>query len=157
MDQSGDPNSKDAAKKDNPCTATDQTGWGCGGPPCSYAPQYPCSNGQYTIPDEFACHDGSTSSTWTGAGGDPCASHGGAAYHFDHAGVMAMANQGRPHSGGSQFFLTMAATSFLNGGYPIFGDVEGGVDVVKAIGATATDANDRPTTDVFILSVRPVG
>ena len=148
MDQAGDPLSKDVNQKAR---------WGTGGPSCDLAPQYPCSNGQYTIPDEFACKDGTASSTWTGARGDPCKDHQGLLYKFDHAGLMAMANTGRAHSGASQFFLTMASATFLDGGYPVFGEVEGGIEVVKAIGAVPTDSSDRPITDVFIHQVTVVG
>lgn len=137
MDQTGDPTSKDASKKD---------AWGTGGP-------------GYTLPDEFACSDGNTSSTWTGAGGDPCSGHDGLKYRFDKAGMVAMANTGRPQSGGSQFFITMAPASFLDGGYPLFGQTEddASTNVVKSIGNVATDGNDRPVQDVFILHASVVG
>ena len=136
MDQAGDPNSKDPAK---------QSQWGSGGP-------------GYSLPDEFACKDGTVSSTWTGAGRDPCKDHGGLRFLFDHAGIMAMANTGSPNSGGSQFFLTLAPASFLNGGYPVFGEVEGGLDVVKAIGNVETvgPPSDRPVKDVLINKVTVV-
>lgn len=131
MDQAGDPNSKDPAK---------QAQWGTGGP-------------GYTIPDEFACKDGNVSSKWTGAGRDPCSEHGGLQFRFDHAGVMAMANTGQAHSGGSQFFLTQTATSFLDGGYPIFGNTadDASTKVVVDIGNVKTDGQDHPTPDVLII------
>ena len=40
---------------------------------------------------------------------------------FAGEGVLAMANTGRPHTGGSQFFITLAATPWLNGHHTIFG------------------------------------
>lgn len=151
MDQAGDPLSKDKSQ---------EAAWGTGGPACSLNPSYPCdSRGHYSIDDEFACKDGTRSNTWTGAGGDPCASHGGSLYDFSQPGVLAMANTGQPHSGGSQFFITMASATFLNGGYPIFGQTEDAqsLAVVKAIGAVPTDSQDRPIQDVLINKVTVVG
>jgi cyclophilin family peptidyl-prolyl cis-trans isomerase len=51
---------------------------------------------------------------------------------FDEAGVLGMANAG-PSSNGSQFFITMAPTADLNGGYTIFGRVIDGMDVVNSL------------------------
>lgn len=51
---------------------------------------------------------------------------------FDRAGLLAMANAG-PDSNGSQFFITLGPAEHLNGGYTIFGEVIGGMDVVESI------------------------
>jgi cyclophilin family peptidyl-prolyl cis-trans isomerase/protein-disulfide isomerase len=51
---------------------------------------------------------------------------------FDRPGILGMANSG-PGSNGSQFFITMAATPHLNGGYTIFGDVLSGLDVLQKL------------------------
>lgn len=51
---------------------------------------------------------------------------------FDKAGVLAMANSG-PNTNGSQFFITVTETSFLNGNYAIFGHVVKGQEVVNTI------------------------
>ncbi len=61
---------------------------------------------------------------------------------FDKAGVVAMANAGRD-TNGSQFFITFAPVTYLNGGYTIFGQVISGMDVVNKI--TLRDPDTNPT------------
>ncbi|KAF6258919.1 cyclophilin-type peptidyl-prolyl cis-trans isomerase [Scenedesmus sp. NREL 46B-D3] len=71
------------------------------------------------------------------------------------AGILSMANSGRD-TNGSQFFVTLAPTPFLDGKHTVFGRVCSGLGVVKRLGNVQTDATDRPTTDVKILRARPV-
>ena len=95
-------------------------------------------------------------------GGDPTGTgRGGPGYTFedepnDHRverGALAMANSG-PNTNGSQFFIVTAeACPWLNGLHTVFGRVTAGMDVVDAIGGTATDGQDRPLDEVRIESI----
>ena len=64
----------------------------------------------YTIEDEF----------------NPALKH-------DKAGILSMAKTGMPHSGGSQFFITLEATPHLDGKHAVFGEVISGMEVVTSI------------------------
>ncbi|MFJ2819436.1 peptidylprolyl isomerase [Streptomyces sp. NPDC087294] len=69
--------------------------------------------------------------------------------------LLAMANAG-PGTNGSQFFITLSATTWLTGKHTIFGEVsdEASKKVVDAIGTTDTNQrNDRPLKDMVIESV----
>jgi peptidyl-prolyl cis-trans isomerase A (cyclophilin A) len=70
----------------------------------------------------------------------------------DAEGVLSMANAG-PDTGGSQFFITLAATPWLDGRHAVFGKVTSGMDVVRGIGAVQTDARDRPVEPVVMERV----
>ncbi len=67
-------------------------------------------------------------------------------------GMFSMANAG-PNTGGSQFFITLAPTPWLDGKHAIFGRVTGGQEIVDRIAAVPRDRNDRPKSPVVIRSV----
>ncbi|KAK1991234.1 cyclophilin type peptidyl-prolyl cis-trans isomerase/CLD [Colletotrichum falcatum] len=66
------------------------------------------------------------------------------------AGVLSMANAG-PDTNGSQFFVTLAPTPWLDGKHTIFGRVKSGLSVVKRMGLVKTGPEDRPLEEVKIL------
>ena len=69
---------------------------------------------------------------------------------FDRAGLLAMANAG-PNTNGSQFFITVAKTPWLNGRHTIFGQVVEGYDTVQKIENTPTGPGNKPTQEQKII------
>jgi len=67
-------------------------------------------------------------------------------------GILSMANAG-PNTGGSQFFITVAETPWLDKHHAIFGKVVEGYEVVEAISKADKDANDKPMQPIKIESV----
>lgn len=72
-------------------------------------------------------------------------------------GVLSMARAMSPNSAGSQFFIMHQNSPHLDGQYAAFGKVTEGLDVVDAIAATKTNAQDRPATEQVIESITVSG
>lgn len=82
-------------------------------------------------------------------------SSNGFANNLSHdRGVISMARADDPDSAGSQFFITVADSDFLDSQYAAFGKVTSGMEVADAIVAIETDTKDRPVTDQVIKSIR---
>jgi len=93
--------------------------------------------------------------TGTGRGGSsiwdkPFEDEFSAKVTFDSPGILAMANAG-PNTNGSQFFITVAPTPWLNMHHTIFGKVISGYDAVQKIENTPTGPYDKPVTDQKII------
>jgi peptidyl-prolyl cis-trans isomerase A (cyclophilin A) len=106
----------------------------------------------HRVIDGFMIQGGDPLGTGTGGPGFTFGDEFSAKLKHRGAGVLSMANAG-PNTNGSQFFVTLTATPWLDNRHTVFGEVVDGLDVVKKIGVTPT-RSDRPVTPVTIESVK---
>ena len=109
----------------------------------------------HRVIDGFMIQGGDPTGTGMGGPGYKIKDEFGEGLKHDDEGILSMAYAG-PNTGGSQFFITLAPTPWLNGHHAIFGKVVEGMDVVRLIGVVPTDFRDRPREAVTMEKVEVV-
>ena len=106
----------------------------------------------HRVIDGFMIQGGDPTGTGRGGPGYRIRDEFGPGLAHDDEGILSMANAG-PNTGGSQFFITLAPTPWLNGHHAMFGKIIKGMDVVREIGSVDTDSQDRPRDPVVMEKV----
>eukprot|EP00232_Nephroselmis_pyriformis_P017870 CAMPEP_0182885726 /NCGR_PEP_ID=MMETSP0034_2-20130328/19784_1 /TAXON_ID=156128 /ORGANISM="Nephroselmis pyriformis, Strain CCMP717" /LENGTH=219 /DNA_ID=CAMNT_0025019005 /DNA_START=79 /DNA_END=735 /DNA_ORIENTATION=- len=114
----------------------------------------------HRIIKDFMIQGGDPTATGTGGEsiyGDPFADELHQRIKFNHRGQVACANDGTKNANGSQFFITLDKTEWLDRKHTIFGKVTGdSIFNVGNMGELETDDADRPADPPMIKSVEVV-